>query len=163
MSGSPTGRGVNSNLALDPTEMLSLPPYSASLTVPNRPESVRPAVLFLVETARALGVAEASTPLFEVAITEAVTNAVKHGHSGHGDDAIVCEVERLPGQLIFRILDNGPGFAMPDPTLPNIAADAVHTVPESGYGLPIIQSVFPAVRGIRVNGRFGLELCLPIA
>ena len=157
------GPGLNSNPPITPTEGLSPTPYSASLTVPNRPESVRPAVLFLVETARALGVREASTPLFEVAITEAVTNAVKHGHSGHGDAAIVCEVERSPSQLIFRIVDDGPGFAIPDPSLPNIAADAVHTVPESGYGLPIIQSVFPAVRGIRVNRRFGLELCLPVA
>ena len=151
------------NPPVSPTEMLSRPPYSASLTVPNRPESVRPAVLFLVETARALGVREASAPLFEVALTEAVTNAIKHGHSGHGDTAVVCEVERSPHQLVFRIVDSGPGFAVPDPALPHIAADAVHMLPESGYGLPIIQRVFPAVRGIRVNGRVALELCLPVA
>lgn len=145
-----------------PAEMLSLPPYSASVTLPNRPDSVRAAVAFMVQTARALEIPTATTPLFEVALTEAVTNAVKHGHGGRDDAVIVCEVERSPRQAVFRVIDSGQGFVMPDPALPPVNPEELQALPESGYGLPIIQTVFPSVRGIELNGRFTLELCLPL-
>jgi hypothetical protein len=43
-----------------------------------------------------------------------------------------------------------------------VSPEQLERLPESGYGVPIIQSMFPGVRAIRVNGRFGLELCLPV-
>jgi anti-sigma regulatory factor (Ser/Thr protein kinase) len=137
-------------------------PYVASLTVPNRLESVRPAASFLVQTARALNVPGATKPLFEVAVTEAVTNAVKHGHSGEPNAVVTCELELTAAQLTLRITDGGRGFTIPTPTLPAVLPEQVERLPESGYGVPIIQSMFPCVRAIRVSGRFGLELCLPL-
>jgi len=134
--------------------------YFASLTLPNRIESVRPAAMFLVHAARALNISAAARPLFEVAVSEVLTNAVKHGHSVHERDVIHCELELTPGQLTMRILDSGPGFDVPPPRVGGVA-DEVETLRESGYGLPIVQSVFPVVRAIHVNGRFGLELILP--
>jgi anti-sigma regulatory factor (Ser/Thr protein kinase) len=98
-----------------------------------------------------------------VALTEAVTNAVKHGHGEKDNAVIVCEIERSPRLVVFRISDSGNGFVVPDPTLPAIDPAAVQALPESGYGLPIIQTVFPGVRGTRVDGRFTLELALPLA
>ena len=93
---------------------LSVPPHTASVTLPNRPDSVRPAVAFMMHTARALAIPQAAAPLFEVALTEAVTNAVKHGHSGRDDAIIICEVQRSPHQVVFRISDSGDGFVVPD-------------------------------------------------
>lgn len=142
--------------------MLSVPPYTASLTLPNRPESVRAAVAFMMQTASALEIPAVTIPLFEVALTEAVTNAVKHGNCGREDAVIVCEVERSPRQAVFRVSDTGRGFIVPDRRLPPIDPAAVHALPESGYGLPIIQTVFPSVRGSQVNGKFTLELALPL-
>ena len=162
MSAPPFRPGVNWGSLPEPAEVLSVPPFTTSLTLPNCPESVRPAVAFLMQTARALQIPDASKPLFEVALTEAVTNAVKHGNDGSPDAVIVCEIERSPRQVLFRVSDSGKGFIVPDPTLPQINPDEPQTLPESGYGLPIIQTVFPAVRGVHVNGRFTLELCLPL-
>lgn len=150
MTASPAGRVLSAR-------------FAASVTVPNGPESVRPAVAFFLHTTRALDIAEASAPLVEVALTEALTNAVKHGHGGDENAVIVCEIERSPRELVFRVIDSGRGFVVPNPTLPDIRPDEIETVPESGYGLPIIQSVFPVVRAARVNGRFALELCLPLS
>lgn len=150
MTASPAGRVLSAR-------------FAASMTVPNRPESVRPAVAFLLDTARGLQIAEASKPVFEVALTEALTNAVKHGHNGDENAVVVCEIERSPRQVAFRIIDSGRGFVVPPPTLPDIRPDDVQNIPDRGYGLPIIQSVFPVVRAIRVNGRFALELCLPLS
>jgi anti-sigma regulatory factor (Ser/Thr protein kinase) len=117
----------------------------------------------MMQTARALQIPAVSAPLFEVALTEAVTNAVKHGHGGKDDAVIVCEVERLPQQVVFRISDSGHGFVVPDAAASSAGAESVLALPESGYGLRIIQTVFPAVRVNRGNGLFTLELGLPVA
>jgi anti-sigma regulatory factor (Ser/Thr protein kinase) len=131
----------------------------ATLTVPNRVEFVRPATQFLVQAARALHVPIATDPVFEVAISEAVTNAVKHG--GGGDQSTVtCELDLDDHRLTVRIIDDGEGFLLPAAKLPDISPEHVESIPSSGYGLPIIHTVFPNVRLIEVEGRFGVELAL---
>jgi serine/threonine-protein kinase RsbW len=143
-------------------EMVSSHPFHARLTVPHKIESVRPAAAFFVETAKGLNVAAASTPAFEVAIAEALTNAVKHGGAATTGAVIVCEIEHTARQLVVRVIDTGPGFAVVPAPLPQIKPEEVESLPESGYGLPIIHQVFPSVRGIRKDGRFALELSLPL-
>jgi hypothetical protein len=44
------------------------------------------------------------------------------------------------------------------PARPPEVTDDVQVLPEAGYGLPIIRTVFPIVRVVRVDGRFGVEL-----
>lgn len=171
--GDDPGRGARPACAADhrhraqadprPVKAVTAQGYLTTLTVPNRVDSVRPAAAFVVETARAFKVPAAGTLLFEVGVTEALTNAVKHGHPGTEDAVIVCEVDYSPRQLAIRVIDGGPGFVIPEPRLPRIAPDEVETLPESGFGLPIIQHAFPIVHAIRPGGRFGVELCLPIS
>ena len=131
------------------------------LTVPNRIEFVRPTTAFLVQAARAFGVPRAHEPVFEVAVSEAITNAVKHGARERSSSTITCEVELEQGSLIMRIIDDGSGFVVRKPALPDISPERIDTLPASGYGLPLIHTVFPIVRVITVDGRFALELGLP--
>ena len=131
----------------------------ASLTVPARAEFVRPASQFVLQTARHLGASAASNPLFEVAVAEALTNAVKHGSRGRENASVTCEVEGTGGAVNIRILDEGEGFTpQPRAELPDPAAVDIGSVPESGYGVPIIQAVFPRIATCRQQGRFCLEL-----
>jgi anti-sigma regulatory factor (Ser/Thr protein kinase) len=132
-----------------------------TLTVPNRIESVRPATAFLVQAARSFGVPRASDPVFEVAISEAMTNAVKHGRHAKSSSIITCEIELVEGALTLRIIDAGSGFVVRTSGLPEISRERIDALPASGYGLPIIHTVFPVVRVINVDGRFGLELAMP--
>jgi anti-sigma regulatory factor (Ser/Thr protein kinase) len=132
----------------------------ATLTVPNRVEFVRPATTFLVNAAKALAVPAANEPVFEIAVSEAITNAVKHGARGGANATITCELELGNRTLTLRIIDGGQGFRMPVVQLPEISREHIEAVPSSGYGLPIIHSVFPKVRVIEVQGRFGVELGL---
>lgn len=132
----------------------------ARLSVPNRVEFVRPATGFLVQTARALDVPASFEPVFEVAISEAITNAVKHGGGDAAGSTITCELQLDERRLTVRIIDDGAGFRIPAAELPELSADRIDAVPSSGYGLPIIRTVFPNVRVIEVEGRFGLELAL---
>jgi anti-sigma regulatory factor (Ser/Thr protein kinase) len=135
----------------------------ATLTVPNRVEFVRPATAFLVNSARALNIAAATEPVFEVAISEAITNAVKHGGSHDAQSTITCELELNDDALVVRVIDDGAGFAMRQPTMPEISRERIESLPASGYGLPIIRTVFPVVRVVNLEGRFALELAIPAA
>lgn len=132
----------------------------ATLTVPNRVESVRRATAFLVRAARAMNVAAATEPVFEMAVSEALANAVRHGRGNQADGTITCDIRLEGRRLTLRIIDGGPGFEVPPRRLPDVSRKRLHAVPERGYGLPIIQTVFPIVRIIEVDGKFGVELGL---
>lgn len=134
----------------------------ATLTVPSRVEFVRPATVFLVTAARALHVSTAREPVFEVAISEAITNAVKHG-SGSTQSSITCELEVSDSALIVRIIDGGSGFEVQKRGMPEVSRERIESLPASGYGLPIIHTVFPIVRVVSISGRFALELEAPAA
>jgi len=132
----------------------------ATITVPNRVESIRPTVQFIIDTARRMEVPAASESLFEVAIAEALNNAVRHGNTTQlVDTDILCTLRRVGRQLIVSICDQGPGFKLAGATPDWSPADVV-SIPEGGFGLPIIQQVFPVVRTIRRPGEFGLEMAL---
>jgi anti-sigma regulatory factor (Ser/Thr protein kinase) len=129
----------------------------ATLTVPRRIASVRPATAFLVRAAQARQVPTVASPLFEVAVSEAVTNAIRHG--GGGDDqTVTCDLEVVERRVTLRILTGSAQFSLPEATTPDIAS--IEFLRENGYGLPIIRSVFPSVRVVEWNGRFGVELSL---
>jgi anti-sigma regulatory factor (Ser/Thr protein kinase) len=132
-----------------------------TLTVPNRIEFVRPATAFLVQAARAFRVPRAAEPVFEVAISEAITNAVKHGSRAEANSTITCEVELEQGAFTMRIIDDGSGFTVRESALPDVSREHIEALPASGYGLPIIHTVFPIVRVVTVGDRFALELALP--
>jgi anti-sigma regulatory factor (Ser/Thr protein kinase) len=73
---------------------------------------------------------------------------------------ISCEVERTSSGLSIRIYDEGEGFTpAARPPLDPTSVD-VTTLPESGYGVTIMQSVFQDIHAQRRDGRFCLELKL---
>jgi anti-sigma regulatory factor (Ser/Thr protein kinase) len=133
----------------------------ASVTVPSRVESIRLAAEFIIHAARNIGVPAAADSLFEVAVVEALNNAIKHGNTDQRADAfVVCEVEAGDGTLILRIIDQGAGYTLPRAARPDWSPDDIASVPESGYGLEIIQKIFPTVRTIGRPGQFGVEMTL---
>jgi anti-sigma regulatory factor (Ser/Thr protein kinase) len=135
--------------------------FFARIVVPARVESIRACAAFLVQASRSLRVPAAAEATFEMAIVEAVTNAVKHGQADQtAASSVVCELESDGHSLLVRILDAGPGFDLPPVSLPGVSSENVQALPEAGYGLPVIQAVFPGVRTVMRDGRFGLELPL---
>ena len=133
----------------------------ASVTVPSRVESVRLATSFIVQAARDMGVPAAFGSVFEVAIDEALSNAVKYGNAPARPEAlIVCELQLIDRRLSVRILDQGPGFVLPRSPRREWAPEDIAAIPEGGFGIPIIRSVFSTVRTIARPGEFGLEMAL---
>jgi anti-sigma regulatory factor (Ser/Thr protein kinase) len=136
-------------------------PGFATLTVPNRVESIRPAAEFIVSRARAMSAEGSSHVLFEAAVVEALTNALKHGNTAARPDAsILCEVEVVDRVLTVRVFDEGKGFKVPEP-MPYgriwQGQDAA-AIPASGFGLSIIRAAFPSLRATTRAGHFGIEM-----
>ena len=129
-----------------------------TVTVPACADFVRLAAQFVVQTSRYLRIASADAPLFEVAVVEALANAVKHGSRGREDAVVTCEVERIGGRLTIRIYDEGDGFEPRSIVPVDPAAVDVLALSESGYGVPIMRRVFEDVDGRREGGRFCLEM-----
>lgn len=131
----------------------------ARISVPNRVESIRPTAAFIISAAQRMQVPAASESMFEIAIAEALNNAVRHGNTAQVPDAEIRCTLRLTGrQLIVSIYDQGVGFDMM--RAPEWCPLNLESLPEGGFGLPIIQKVFPEVRTIKRPGEFGLEMAL---
>ena len=56
-----------------------------------------------------------------IAITEGVNNAIAHGNNNDDSKSVSLEVSKTEKELLFSIVDEGPGFDfndLPDPTSP---------------------------------------------
>lgn len=136
--------------------------FVASLTVPNRVESIRLAATFLVQAAVAFKVPAVESGLFEVAVVEALNNALKHG-ARDSNSCIVCDFEIDGRCLKIRVLDEASPvpleLALPAAgALPERTADQWEKIPESGYGLHLIAAVFPDFRPVSRDGHHGIEM-----
>ena len=138
------------------------PRYFSTLSVPAAIDYIRPTATFLVEAARKLRLDAASKSLFEVAVVEVLTNAVVHGSSGRPDEVVRCELEVTDAAFIVRVFDPGSGFDLAKISPPDPDRSRVEAMPETGYGLMVVRSMFPGVQTIWQGGCFGVELTLPL-
>jgi anti-sigma regulatory factor (Ser/Thr protein kinase) len=135
----------------------------ASITVPGRIESVRPAAAFLVDMARNLRVPVAEDNLFEVAVVEALSNALRH-NTRENEGTLHCELELAGRCLTIRVLDDAAraplALTMPMGAIPwsDATADSWETIPETGYGLYLMRAVFPQIKPVTRDGRHGIEM-----
>jgi anti-sigma regulatory factor (Ser/Thr protein kinase) len=108
------------------------------LRVPPRPEYVGTARIVVAGFARHHDFREDQIDDLKVAVSEAVTNAVRVHHEGGIDDAVAITAWMDREDLIVEIADVGPGF---EPE-----AELGRTPPpgslERGLGLTVIRSLF---------------------
>lgn len=86
---------------------------------------------------------------WSLAIYEAATNVVRHGHAGGADSPIALEIETDADEVIMRLRDQGehnPAWAAPQAPATEQLQAALDDLAEGGYGLPIIRQVAHAVR-----------------
>jgi anti-sigma regulatory factor (Ser/Thr protein kinase) len=122
----------------------NLPPLE--LRTRSRPASVTEARQEVAAYAEAAG---ANRRDVELAVAEAVTNAVVHAFVGRDNGVITVRAELDgPDELLVEVADNGSGITTPARS------------PQAGFGLPIIGAVTDSVeihtedRGTRLEMRF---------
>jgi anti-sigma regulatory factor (Ser/Thr protein kinase) len=106
-----------------------------------------------IEACRSVGASETDCLALDLALGEALANAVSHGrHSLTAAQPIVSlRLWRYHDRLIFEIRDNGPGF---DPPLPPYSMPEDMTLTH-GRGLPLMQGLTDALLVSRGDSRTG--------
>ena len=92
---------------------------TVELTLPSRVESVAEAAGTVADAARRLGFAEDALFGIDMAVREAVTNAVLHGNGGDESKPVELGLSGTDAGLVVTVRDRGEGFdpgQVADPT-----------------------------------------------
>jgi serine/threonine-protein kinase RsbW len=113
------------------------------MTLPGTVEGIKPVVDSVMEIVREMGCAEGSEVEVELALVEALANAVRHGCRSDPGKTIECVVacDKDRGMLII-IRDPGEGFdpsQIPDPTV----GENIYST--SGRGIYLINQLMDEV------------------
>lgn len=90
-----------------------------------------------------------------ICVTEAVNNAIVHGHKERADKLVDLHFERFPHALRVIVRDYGEGYdpdALPDPTLPE------NVMKLSGRGIHVIRSLMDDLKIERLEDGMRLTM-----
>lgn len=124
--------------------------------LPADPQAVPPARHKACEVCRQAGVSEEDCFTLDLALGEALANAVVHGAPVIGDepapDHVCLSVWNFHDRLIVEVHDRGPGFDPPLPPydMPRAEAEETH-----GRGLPLMQLLTDALIVCRGDAQEG--------
>jgi anti-sigma regulatory factor (Ser/Thr protein kinase) len=114
---------------------------SSSHVVPSRLDAIEPARRWLSEQAAAAGFAGATVQEVELALTEALSNVVRHAYGGRPDESIELFLTIDERALRLDVCDAGvPPF---DPS--TVAPPDLDNPSRGGYGLMLIDSLVDEV------------------
>ncbi len=123
------------------------------LEFPSVPEMVDLVETVSSQVARHLGLDEDATHWINVALREAVVNAIEHGNRADGSKSVTVEFVMMPAEspseLVLTVRDCGRGFDsqdLPDPLARENLAKG------SGRGIFFMRSLMDDVQFSRANG-----------
>ncbi|WP_027190441.1 ATP-binding protein [Fundidesulfovibrio putealis] len=98
-------------------------------------------------------------PLVELAVCEAVNNAIIHGYGRRAGSPVEVDVSLGDGRLDVIVADLGQGFERFPDILPAIpGGDDLEQMPMGGWGLRIMGEVMEAVGYSSARGRNELSM-----
>jgi serine/threonine-protein kinase RsbW len=123
------------------------PPQTHRLEIPSAVGSLHQARLFVDAIAREAGFLDADREAICLAVTEAVSNAIRHGSPLGNNDVVELVVADYPARLVVTVHDNGAGFVPEGFALPDPLSFVDH-----GRGLYLIHTLMDEVIYDRSNG-----------
>ena len=124
------------------------------LRIPAKPEYIALGRLALTGLAQARGLDSDTIADLKLALTEAVSNSVRHAYGAAGDGQVEVRYELRADRFSIEVVDDGAGF---DPEeAPSFDGDELS---EGGLGIAIIRAIAddveiesrPGVRGSRLR------------
>ena len=112
------------------------------ISIPSTIDSIDSAVVQTVEIARSAGFSDDAIFGIDMAVREAVANAVKHGNKLDESKSVDIVVAQEPKSIKITIRDYGTGFSVedvPDPTNPE------NIMKENGRGILFMQNFVDVV------------------
>ncbi|MEZ4918862.1 MAG: ATP-binding protein [Saprospiraceae bacterium] len=127
-------------------------------TFPSNPENVSKVESFVDDVATRYGLDPDTQGNILVSLTEAVTNAMRHGNQGDCSKQVSISCRHQKNALSIRVADEGPGFDpgdVADPTCPERLEEV------GGRGLFLMKNLSDSCRFMRggsmVEMRFRLR------
>jgi serine/threonine-protein kinase RsbW len=142
-------------LVRDPAEAESAEGLRAvRLRIPAKPEYIALGRLALTGLAQARGLDSDTMGDLKLALTEAVSNSVRHAYDSSGEGQVEIRYELRSDRITVEVVDDGDGFD-PDEA-PSFDGDELS---EGGLGIAIIRTIAddveiesrPGVRGSRLR------------
>ena len=142
-------------LVRDPAEAESAEGLRAvRLRIPAKPEYIALGRLALTGLAQARGLDSDTIGDLKLALTEAVSNSVRHAYDSPGEGQVEIRYELRSDRITVEVVDDGEGFD-PDEA-PSFDGDELS---EGGLGIAIIRTIAddveiesrPGVRGSRLR------------
>lgn len=120
--------------------MAPVDPAGERLVLPADLDRLAEARSWARQHAEAAGFSGRDLGEIELAVTEAVSNVIRHGYRDVDDGTVELQVEVSDRELVLRIVDEGPAF---DPTQGE-PVELSEPRP-GGYGLYLIETVMDEV------------------
>jgi serine/threonine-protein kinase RsbW len=125
------------------------------LRIPAKAEYITLCRLALTGLGQLRGIADDTMADLKLALTEAVSNSVRHAYGPSGDGNVDVRYELHPDRLGIEVIDDGEGF---DPDAPDDGVPG-DELSEGGLGIAIIKSIAdefeletsPGTRGSRLR------------
>jgi|SRR5690348_13051106 serine/threonine-protein kinase RsbW len=126
---------------------------SISLRIPAKPEYITLCRLALSGLSQLRDIGADTMAELKLALTEAVSNSVRHAYGPTGDGHVAVTYELGPDRLAIEVVDDGEGF---DPNeAPSFEGDELS---EGGLGIAIIRSIADELEIDSAPGRRGSRL-----
>jgi serine/threonine-protein kinase RsbW len=126
---------------------------SIRLRIPAKPEYVSLCRLALTGLAELRSMRDETLADLKLALTEAVSNSVRHAYGGHGPGHVDVTYELRPDRLAIEVVDDGAGFD-PDEA-PSFDGDELS---EGGLGIAIIRTIADELEIVSQPGARGSRL-----
>jgi len=117
------------------------------LDIPAVVQALHQTRLFIDAITREAGLDEAERAAFELAITEVVSNAIRHGSPRGAEDRVTLTVVEEETRIVVTVHDQGVGFVPERITLPD-----PHSYADHGRGLYLIHALADEVEYSRSDG-----------
>jgi serine/threonine-protein kinase RsbW len=127
--------------------MVRRAPVVRRLILPATVRSLYSARMFVDAIAREAGFDDSEREAFDLAVTEAVSNAIRHGSPRGAENQVELSVCDEPARLVVTVRDEGEGFIPAAYTLPDPQSYADH-----GRGLYLIHALMDEVQYSRDGG-----------
>ena len=111
------------------------------LRIPAKAEYITLCRLALTGLCQVRGIAEDTTADLKLALTEAVSNSVRHAYGPEGDGSVDVRYELHPDRLGIEVIDDGAGFDPDAPEENGSGGGDDEELSEGGLGIAIIKSI----------------------
>ncbi len=112
---------------------------TVTLRIPAKAEYITLCRLALTGLGQLREIGDDTMADLKLALTEAVSNSVRHAYGPDGDGSVDVRYELHPDRLGIEVVDDGAGFDPDAPDEPTVGED--EELSEGGLGIAIIKSI----------------------